>query len=485
MKTNILAGFIILSLLLFACNKSFDELNYNPNSITTDELIQPNLLIKGTMVADITVNASHLQRISGMWAGQYRGEIGLYLGLYNYDFSSEESNSAWSYIYNGIIKQNHLMADYFKKNGIDGTGELIKGIANIIEANAVGTATSIWGDIPYSEAANVKIDDPKFDKQTAVYAALQKKLDEAITLLSKSTTDNFLSEDIYFGGKKASWIEVAYTLKARYYLQTKQYALAYAAAQKGISTYENTMSFKPIGDTEKGAPTGAENLLYRFMTGSRKGYMSVKNTYCADLLSKSSSISRNNAKTNEQARSKFYNINASKKKYLDKKASNIAGELTPMKLVSYEENLLILAETAARTVSFDAGLTNLNTLRTFLASDNSFEKSKSTDIKKYDPYVAADFNAGGMENADNINATRALLREIIQERYVSCFGTFIPWNDLRRLRKSDKDISVPVPLNRTNVKMYPQRFIISQKEINSNSHATKGLNIFDITTVNK
>lgn len=481
MKTKILTG-ILSVFLLFSCSESFEKLNYNPNAITTDELIPPNLLVKGTMLANISINQSHLQRISGMWSGQYKGEIALYLGLYNYDFSSEESNSAWSYLYNGIIKQNRQIKKYYEINGIDGDGELITAITSIIEANAVGTATAIWGDIPYSEAGVDGIEDPKFDKQTEIYTALQLKLDKAIALLKKSSTTNSLAEDIFFGGNKTQWIEVAYTLKARYYLQTKQYPLAYTASKNGISTYENTMSFKPLGDAKSGVSTGAENLLYRFMVGGRKGYMDVDGTYCRDLLNPSSNFTRNNAKTNEQARRNFLDIGYSKK---TKKANNFAGELTAMKLVSYEENQLILAETGARTISFDEGLKHLNKLRKFLESDNSFEKRSASNKKIYEAYVTTDFDAGGMENKDNILPNRALLREIIQERYVTCFGSFIPWNDLRRLQKTDSDISVPVPFNKTGVTNYPQRFIISQNELNSNSNAIKGLSIFDVTEINK
>ena len=53
----------------------------------------------------------------------------------------------------------------------------------------------------------------------------------------------------------------------------------------------------------------------------------------------------------------------------------------------------------------------------------------------YEAYEAADFAPGGMENADNIDADRALLREIIEERYISGFGTFIPFNDARQVAK--------------------------------------------------
>ena len=38
-----------------------------------------------------------------------------------------------------------------------------------------------------------------------------------------------------------------------------------------------------------------------------------------------------------------------------------------------------------------------------------------------------------MENADNISAVNAFLREVIEERYVSGFGMHMPYNDARRL----------------------------------------------------
>lgn len=477
MNAKIYMG-LFLAFLLLSCDKSFEDLNRNPNAITTDELISPNLLIKGTMLANISMNMGHLQRISGMWSGQYRGEIALYLGLYNYDISSEESNSAWGYLYNGIIKQNREIARYYNENGIDSEGILITAINRVIEAHAVGTATSLWGDIPYSEAIDETIEDPKFDSQVEIYNSLQTVLDEAIILLKSPDTGNSLAEDIFFEGDKEKWEKTAYTLKARYYLQTKQYHLAYDAAKKGISDHEGTMRFTPL----ETRILGTENLLYRFMIGSRRGYMSANDTFCRNLLSTNSG-NRNNSKTNEKARRNHLNAGAS----TGTNATNIInGELTPMNLVSYQENLLILAEAGARTISFGEGLNQLNQVREFLESENSFDLrfSSDEDEKIYQPYEEEDFEDGGMENENGIDKNRALLREIIEERYVTGFGTFIPWNDLRRLR-TEIDIVVPVPFNRLDTTIHPQRFIISQNELNSNSNSPSGLSIFDPIPINQ
>jgi hypothetical protein len=433
------------------------------------------------MLANVAINQSHLQRIAGMWTGQYRGEISLYLGIYNYDISSQESTSAWSYLYNGMLKQFSEINKYYAINGTDTEGQLIKGICKVLEANAVGTATSIWGDIPYSEAVNPAISDPAFDRQLTIYNALQTKLDEAIVLLSDPTTKNTLAEDIFFAGNKDKWKKTAYTLKARYYLETRQYALAYAAALNGISDYAGTMKFTPPST----GLTGAENLLYRFMIGTRVGYLSVNNTFCRNLLDTQTSfptISRRNAKTNEQARRNHLNAGSITGTGT---TTIINGEFKPMDLVTYQENLLILAETGTRTVSFNEGLLQLNKVRTFLASADSFDKRAATDVKLYTAYVATDFANGGLENLDNINSTRALLREIIEERYVTGFGTFMPWNDARRLRKNEYDIAVKIPLNNTTASLHPERFLISQDEINTNSNAPTGLTIFTPTQLNE
>ncbi len=333
MKAQIYIAICCFSFII-SCSESFEELNKNPNAITTDEVLPPNLLIKGTMLADISLNMSHLQRISGMWSGQYRGEIALYLGLFNYDISSEESNSAWGYLYNGILKQNREIAKYYDLNGIDSEGFLITAITRIIDAHALGTTTVIWGDIPYSEIDIVDVEDPKFDSQIEIYKALQTILDEAIILLESPDTDSGLDEDIFFEGDKERWLRTAYTLKARYYLQTKQYGEAYEAATKGIAEHEGSMRFTPL-ETQI---LGTENLLYRFMVGSRRGYMSADDTFCRDLLSTNEG-NRNNAKTDEKARRNHLNAggfhrNGKGKHHQWRTHPNVFSEL-PRKLIDF------------------------------------------------------------------------------------------------------------------------------------------------------
>jgi hypothetical protein len=452
---------IVLSLFFIGCE--YDDLNDNPNAPTE---VPELLVLTGTMLADISVNASHIQRISGMWSGQYKGLQNLYEGIYNYNISTEESNSSWEYVFNGIVAQNRVIREGLADD------LLIVGITKVVEAHAVGSACANWGQIPYSESV-AGIDDPKFDTQAEVFAQLQTLLDGAIADLN-AANGYALEQDIFFNGDKGKWIELAYTLKARYYMITKAYDMAYTAAQNGISSGEGTMRFMPPGTI-----LGDQNLLFELLSGSRAGDMGPGD-YLSGILTAASPMSRNNAKTNEEARSNYY--------YFDENGGNevgVASVTAPMPLVSYEENLLTLAECAARTATFDTALGHLNDLRTYLASGNAFDRIDDAHALVYDAYVAADFADGGMENSDGIEAIRALLREIVEERYVSGYGTFIPWNDARRLRKSDSDIAVPFPLNNASVTQHPERFLLSQNELNSNGNAPIGLTIFDVTEVNQ
>ena len=92
------------------------------------------------------------------------------------------------------------------------------GILKVHEAYIIGMTASIFGDIPYSEAADASIAEPRLDDQSAVYAAIQTLLDDAIADLASGAGDTPDVFDLNFGGDAASWTSVAYTLKARFYM---------------------------------------------------------------------------------------------------------------------------------------------------------------------------------------------------------------------------------------------------------------------------
>ena len=461
---------IILSLTVLGIGCNFYEgKNVDPDAPT---VINPDNLLKGIQLANIEVQLGQSQRISGMWTGQYRGVILLYLAIHEYNLSSEESNNTWNLAYQSVVKQSRVMRDGLKDD------PFYQGVGKIMEANALGTLTALYGDIPFVEIAqDEKFEHPKFDKQSAVYAGLQTMLDDAIADLKKITGSRIVTNDLLFNGAHTKWIEVAYTLKGRFYIETKEYDKAYAAALLGVTSGANSLKFVP-----RGTAIGDGNLM-NMMMANRGGYFSTATTYLTRLLGRTNATgSRNHAKTNEDARSKYYAIGGSS----STAERGVAAQKAPMPMVIYEENLLTLAEAGLRTKGFDEGLTQLNKLRTYLnVKGNPFTPLATTDTVKYDAFVEVDFLAGGIENRTTLTKEKALLREIIEERYVSLYGTILPFNDYRRLAKSDSDVRPVLPFNNPTATKHPERLIYAQSEINANPNVPRPLpDIFQVTEVN-
>jgi hypothetical protein len=457
---------ICLTLLvsLSSCDQYLD-INEDPN-VSTD--VPAELLLKGMELADVQIQSGHLMRISQFWTGQMRGVDNLYGRINDYIISPEDSNDVWAFMYHGIMTQN----DIIQKNSKD---ELVKGIANIIEAHGIGSMASMFGDIPYSKVGLET--KGAFDGQVEVLQATQVLLSSAITQLSGVSTSRRFSDDILLGGNPVAWIQVAYSLKARYYMMTKQYPEAYQSALLGVKSKANSLryaaAFSGYGSTQENS-----NLYNLILTGSRAGDLTSTGSFTQNLLDVSNVSSRNNAKTDESRRRDYFILDQTG---INSNRLSAANALMP--LVPYEENLLILAEAGYRTVGFNEGLTRLNTLRAYLVSGSAFAGNPALSLK-YDAYVSTDFDAGGIENTDNISANKALLREVMEEKYVSCFGTLIPFDDFRRIRSTDSDIALAVPVNSGS--SYPERFLIAQDEINGNEFAPTPIpNLFVKTPVNQ
>lgn len=463
--------FVAICLLAVSCEDIVDGINDNPNQLTVDD-IEARLFLTGTLLANVSQQAGHLNRISGMYSGQLIGFTSLYSNIFGYSLSGVESNGTWSRTYVGVIPNARQMVD------LAANDPLLRGIAKVVEAHSVGTAASLFGDVPYVEANNPDISDPSFDGQVAVLGFMQDLLDDAISELNSASTRP-MTEDIYFNGDRDKWLEAAWTLKARYYMHTKDYANAYSAAQNGISSHAGTMFYIPRGDANRAE--GDKNLFWTILEGSRAGDIGTGNSYMIQLLTEGSNVYRGNAKTNETARLGYYTIDAGGGSL----NSGIIEQFEPQPMVSFGENTLILAEAGARSQSFATGLMHLNEHRAYLRGGGRLNANFVGEPLQYDDYVTEDFMAGGMENADNINMDRALLREIVEERYIEGFGMFMPYDDARRIRNSDPDLSVPFPLNTTAASVHPERMPYSFDELNTNANAPAEPGIFTVTPVNQ
>src|SRR5689334_9987283 len=146
------------------------------------------------------------------------------------------------------------------------------GIAQIWEAFTMGTVSSMWGDVPYSEAVSGKT-NPVLDDRFVILDNLQTVLTDAIAELANGAGPGPGAADLVFGGDNAKWTRAAWTLKARYYLHTAEslgtpaYTAAIAAAANGISD--------PTGASDLASfhsqATSERNMWTQFQTGSGFG----------------------------------------------------------------------------------------------------------------------------------------------------------------------------------------------------------------------
>lgn len=465
--------FLAFALFVFSgCESLVDDLNDNPNQLTLDA-VPPGLFLNGAELSNITIHLGStvsgqgdgISRMAAYYSGQLIGFEQVDLEWYQYSVTNTTFD--WDGYQDVITPLREI-----RRRTTD--HPLYQGISRVLEAHLVGTYASLFGDIPYSEAIS-DIDNPVFDNQIDVYARLQSLLTEAIENLENS--EGFVViEDFLFDGDRQKWLESAWTLKARYYMHTKEYELAYAAAQNGISSSTNNMMFNPL---DIDGENTVKNKFFIVLNGGPN--TGTGNSYMMQLLDGTGSESRNNAKTDETARRGYYEIIPTS----PEANLGIANELEPQPLITYRENQLILAEAGARTQSFSVGLGHLNDYRAYLNTGGYLNANFSSMPYQYDAYVSADFDAGGMENMDNTDPDRALLREIVEERYISGFTTFMPFDDARRLKKDDADISVPFPLNLPTATQNVERFLYPEDEILSNNIAPEDPGIFAVTRVNQ
>jgi starch-binding outer membrane protein, SusD/RagB family len=326
----------------------------NPNQPTQATINQLFVAAQTSLTVQYT---SDLARTACVWMQQCAGTERQYqqLGLYSYGEDSYDASFSLVYTGGGLIDIRRMQAL------ADSAGDKVYGgIARIMEAMQVGLAADIWGDIPYSEAVS-NTEDPKLDPQQQVYAAVQAKLDTAITLLTAGTGAGPGAVDLFYGGDKTKWLRLAHTLKARYHMHVAE-RVGQAAYQAALS--ESQLGLQP-GDNFLGLAAEnpqSYNAWYQFTVIQRAGYM-FAGSFLVDLLKQ----------RNDPRLSRYFLPNAQGQfvgaKPGDQTSAVFSGftvEKNPayrQPIVTWQENELIKAEAAFRLGNTALALQAVNRVR--------------------------------------------------------------------------------------------------------------------------
>lgn len=256
MKRASFAIYIFALVMMTGCKK-FLDVNDNPNSPTeVSESLLLGPLEAGTSTYIANGNASVLlnQWMQNVVPNQPMPNTASYM------ITTITFDDFWNSFYVIQLNNLHILNIQALKN----ENSMYAGIAKVLTAYTLGTATDVWGDLPYSASfsGNTSV-LPTFDSQESIYNSIQGLLDSALTELSAGTGVAPGNDDFFYGGDMSKWIKMAYTLKARYYMHLskapghtamEQATLALAALEKGMSSNADDCYFTYAGKESSSNP---------------------------------------------------------------------------------------------------------------------------------------------------------------------------------------------------------------------------------------
>lgn len=383
----------LLALLISSCDKWIDpKINEDPDSVVD---VPYNLLLPA-IEADMgfVMGGMDVRGIVGMWVQHVSGAArqAATMGR-NYNLTEADINNAWNTFYNGFMMD---LTVFINKTG--GTNPQARGVGKVLMATALGQATDLWGDIPYTEAFKGNADlKPAYDSQQSIYTVINTLLTEAIADLGTANGANAIplgssSNDLIYNGDKTKWIAAARSLRARYALHlskkgTADYTAIIADCNAGITSNANDMQLT-FGTTESNA-----NPLYQF--NDQRGDVAPSSTF-ATLAAGDPRLAVFAA--GEAFGSYYGAINS------------------PVPFITFVETKFILAEAQLRKTGPSQALANT----------------------AYDAAVTASLGKFGITDATWLtnNTTGVLgdrsIKNIIEAKYIALFLQTEAYNDYRR-----------------------------------------------------
>ena len=410
---------VVLSLALSgaACNDFLTGpgLTENPNSPTEATMTQMLVAVQSNMFTRLE---GQLARNATIYTQQVIGAFNQQLTYATqYQVVEGDISGQMSAFYTGAGLVGLRKVQAFARESDD---KFIEGIAKIWEGFAFGMATSMWGDLPYSEANNAEILTPKLDAQQEIYTAVQQRIDEGIVLLQGApTTGTCDPADLIYcastttrANQISRWVAAANTMKARFYLHLVErngnaaYQLALTAATKGIleapTSATQAMHGQAPGDFRAfhGTTTDDGNIWAQFL--NQRQDIVAGNVMVSLLTSRNDPRIAAYFDANSQGNYRGMDENV---KVVGTGAASVVNASVRrayafrQPILTWAENQLILAEAKFKLTGADAALPHVNAVRV----------------------------AAGMPALVSVT-----FDDVMLEKYIAQFQNIDTWNDFKR-----------------------------------------------------
>ncbi len=224
MKKNLLLSLASL-LLMTGCVDSLDDYNVNPKTPAT---VPGASLFAGAerSLGRITSSTSVNDNVFRLYV-QYWTET-TYISEGNYNIKNRQIDANfWNTLYLGggnldIAIEPGVLSNLAEAARLLPNTPFItpKQLANqqacveVLSVYAWSTLVNTYGNVPYSEALNPNISQPKYDDARVIYKSLFKRLDAAIAQFDPAEP-GMGSQDIIYNGDVRRWIRFGNSLKLR------------------------------------------------------------------------------------------------------------------------------------------------------------------------------------------------------------------------------------------------------------------------------
>jgi hypothetical protein len=449
-----------LMLGISGCN-DFLDVNQNPNApekATVD--------IRLAALITTFVHSSYYGENS-LWGAEWTQQFSFnrdnrsYSQVQRYELSETDASTAWDYFYTRPGHEAYNMIQ-----DASGVADIYyRGLGKLFYAWTFQITTDLWGPVPYAQAFDPTIREPKYDDQKVVYEGIQKSLDEAIADLSSTTGRRPTTNDLLFNGDVTRWVKLARFLQARVNLR-----LAYAPGEDKVARGNKVLAALAgafagnADDADFTYPGGADarNPNYTFqdqrnlLVGAEFLIELLKSRSDPRLSIMFSPVVFDSARGTTRypsTKPTFVGHRNGSATLADSTVSWIgpffSNENATLSVASYADQKFTEAE--ARLIV--TGTT---------AADAPYREGIRANMQKLgvataaiDAYIAARPALSTLPNA---------LEEIITQKYIANFLKVEPWNDWRRTGFP----KVPTPVERAVLPGIPQRIRTPGSELSNN-----------------
>jgi hypothetical protein len=393
-----------ISLLLLIGSCELEEANKNPNDVTS---VPAHVLLPFNQESIASLMIGTTQVMSGIFMQYYEGIDNYPLSIQTY-LVNEATYPEWNFqdYYNGPMINLIKMIEIAEAGG----QRHYVGIGKTMLALCLGNVTSLWGDVPYTEALQSTDNlSPEYNDQQSLYDSIQSLLDAALIDFDAVNEGRLPgTDDVIFSGDIEKWKQTAYALKARYYMHVSKRTgeLPFDPVTEALSAIENAYT------------SSESDLIYQF------GFTSLENSPFYSYARLNYIIPNPNFtlfmfELGDPRDTLYYKIKYKKANLEERYFTSPA---SPVYMVNYHEMKFIEAEARLRQNTSDPLIqTALN------EAVRAHMKLISSDLIHdtiIDDYISRNLTLTGVFADD--------LETIINQKYIASYAGIESWTDYRR-----------------------------------------------------